>query len=224
MRDIFGQEVTEAQLVEWDMIIARYYTGPQISQVADAQPPADDRFWREELTIPQEQLLGLSVLELGCGTGRCAASLHWAGANYTGLDRSRIAVQVARGRFRDCRDVAFAHTVWEAGFAQAWTGAFDLIFTTFFFIHQRPEMRGTVLNCAARWLRPGGVLSLDFWPKSGPAPRVGDDWPVYPIGPDELRSLGGQYGLLLASVEEHHLEGRRGNAIFQRSLDGGYHG
>src|ERR687897_1551120 len=80
------------------------------TKFADA-PPGSRRFYelveehryKKEWHIPAAagfaHSKNLSVLEIGCGLGTDGAQFAKAGANYTGIDLTEAAVELARKRF-----------------------------------------------------------------------------------------------------------------------------
>ena len=96
---------------------------------------------------------GLQVLEIGCGLGTDGAQFAEAGADYTGVDLTEAAVDLARRRFElfdlpgkfqtaDAEDLAFPDE------------SFDLIYSHGV-LHHTPET-GKAIQEIHRVLRPGG--------------------------------------------------------------------
>jgi SAM-dependent methyltransferase len=217
--DYFGFEITDDELARWDAGTVSLWNELMPSVWQDAAPPGDERFWREDLLLAPGDLKGKSVLELGCGVGRCAMSLICAEACYVGVDVSRVAVQVSRGRYRRWPDVKFLHTIWNAQDISDFGGTFDVAFGTFFFIHQGPERRPALFQGAARLLKPGGLLSVDFWPGEGCAPgpqQFGVNWQHFAVDLPTLEAECGEHGLRLVEVTEARLDGHRQDAIFEK--------
>lgn len=210
MQDCFHQDVTPEQLRAWDIITASYD-----QTVWDAEVPADRIFWDEDCPgLTPELVAGKRVLELGCGMVRCAPYIIGANGHYTGLDRSRLAVQASRGRLRRWGGWEMRHTVWDA--ANMVNEEFDIIFGTYFAIHQRLEQANAILAAAGRWLRQGGLLSWDFWTADGPAPVQSADWPVWPQTEDVLRSVLGSFGFGVVAVSEPVHGGCRQTILSQK--------
>jgi SAM-dependent methyltransferase len=100
---------------------------------------------------------GGSVLELGCGTGRVAATLSNAGYEVTGLDLSRAMLERAR--------LAAPKAVFvEGDLVSANLGReFDLILAPLgTLLHIELERRVAAFANISRHLRPGGVLVADL--------------------------------------------------------------
>jgi SAM-dependent methyltransferase len=214
MIDIFGQDVTEGQLAAWDRATVDLWNARGAQLWCDAEEQSDELFWETELLVPRAMVKDAQVLELGCGVGRCAAHVAAAGGRYWGLDHSRVAVQVARGRYREWEDVVFSHTVWQA--EAAWDNGFDIIFGTSFFIHQGVSELDIILDHARRWLCAGGLLSMDFWPGDGPQPGQAADWPICPLPADIWADIERRHGLALTRITPAIWGGRRRYAILRK--------
>ena len=96
---------------------------------------------------------GLKVLEIGCGLGTDGAQFAEAGADYTGVDLTAAAVELARKRFElfalpgkfqtaDAENLDFANE------------SFDLVYSHGV-LHHTPET-GKAIQEVHRVLRPGG--------------------------------------------------------------------
>ncbi len=96
---------------------------------------------------------GLKVLEIGCGLGTDGAQFAQAGADYTGVDLTEAAVDLAKRRFElfkvpgnfrtaDAENLDFAEN------------SFDLVYSHGV-LHHTPDTAGAV-NEIHRVLRPGG--------------------------------------------------------------------
>lgn len=96
---------------------------------------------------------GLKVLEIGCGVGTDGAQFAEAGADYTGVDLTEAAVELARKRFElfglsgkfqtaDAENLDFAD------------GSFDLVYSHGV-LHHTPETEKAIKEIH-RVLRPGG--------------------------------------------------------------------
>jgi ubiquinone/menaquinone biosynthesis C-methylase UbiE len=100
---------------------------------------------------------GLSVLDVGCGTGDMLRRFAAAGAaRLVGVDASGGMLEVARRLSRSRGDIKFVESSAEALEFEA--GAFDLV-TSCIAFHHFPEPEGA-LSEMARVLRPGGRLFI----------------------------------------------------------------
>jgi ubiquinone/menaquinone biosynthesis C-methylase UbiE len=98
------------------------------------------------------------ALDLGCGTGRLAVSLHAAGVpDVTGLDPCPYLLQLAARRSRNV-DVSFVQGLAEStGFDDA---RFDAIGACFVFHELPSHVADQALAEAHRTLAPGGLLAI----------------------------------------------------------------
>ena len=110
-----------------------------------------------EPAIPEmaafEQWSGKRVLEAGCGIGTDGINFARAGARYTGVDFSDVAVSVARDRFAEagCAGDFVQASITDLPFEDA---SFDLVYSNGV-IHHLPETERAVAEFH-RVLRPGG--------------------------------------------------------------------
>jgi SAM-dependent methyltransferase len=131
---------------------------------ADAEPGTrlfyervEEHRYSTEWHIPEaarfETTGGLKVLEIGCGLGTDGAQFAKAGADYTGVDLTEAAVELARKRFelfglRGCFRTADAENL---DFAD---NSFDLVYSHGV-LHHTPDTVRAVREIH-RVLRPGG--------------------------------------------------------------------
>jgi ubiquinone/menaquinone biosynthesis C-methylase UbiE len=103
-------------------------------------------------------------VELGCGTGRFAASLLRESlppdATYLGLDASGTMVDLARRRLAEFAPRAQVHHTDGAPRIEAPDAAFDRFVLTYVLALLSPEDIGAVFAEAHRVLAPGGLLGL----------------------------------------------------------------
>ncbi len=106
---------------------------------------------------------GLSVLDIGCGTGELLEEAARKGANVTGIDASEGMLAIARQRFcaAECRG---RHALIHAGVAELDSlfgeDAFDLITATLLFSELHCDERSWALGQLRRILRPSGTLVI----------------------------------------------------------------
>lgn len=96
---------------------------------------------------------GLKVLEIGCGLGTDGAQFAAAGAEYTGVDLTEAAVELARQRFA-ISGLKGSFQIADAENLEFDSDAFDLVYSHGV-LHHTPDTRRAV-NEVWRVLRPGG--------------------------------------------------------------------
>jgi SAM-dependent methyltransferase len=103
---------------------------------------------------------GRDVLEVGCGIGTDAARFARAGASYTGVDATAIAIELAQERFRQ-DDFEGSFQVAEAADLPFPDNSFDLVYShgVIHHIHKTEEAIAEM----ARVVRPGGMVLVMFY-------------------------------------------------------------
>ncbi len=112
-----------------------------------------DKEWHIPIAADFKSARGLKVLEIGCGLGTDGAQFAQAGADYTGVDLTEAAVDLARKRFEmfglpgnfqtaDAEQLEFADET------------FDIVYSHGV-LHHTPETRKAIRE-VHRVLRPGG--------------------------------------------------------------------
>ena len=96
---------------------------------------------------------GLKVLEIGCGLGTDGAQFAEAGADYTGVDLTEAAVELARTRF-ELFGVKGKFRTADAENLDFSDGSFDLVYSHGV-LHHTPDTQKAI-NEVQRVLRPGG--------------------------------------------------------------------
>jgi len=96
---------------------------------------------------------GLKVLEIGCGLGTDGAQFAEAGADYTGVDLTEAAVELARRRF-ELFDLAGTFKTADAENLSVPDESFDLVYSHGV-LHHTPDT-GKAIQEIHRVLRPGG--------------------------------------------------------------------
>jgi SAM-dependent methyltransferase len=147
-----------------DRVRAFWQQNPCGTKFADA-PPGSRRFYelveehryKKEWHIPEAggfaQSKNLSVLEVGCGLGTDGAQFAKAGANYTGIDLTDAAVDLARRRF-ELFDLAGTFRVADAETLDFPDNSFDIVYSHGV-LHHTPDTAAAVREIH-RVLRPGG--------------------------------------------------------------------
>ncbi len=102
---------------------------------------------------------GMTVLDVGCGTGIQLASYQEAGCRVSGIDASPAMLTVARRRLGEQADLRLGDGA-RMPYPDA---AFDLVLAATVLHEMLPEVRGIVLDEMKRVLRPDGrMLVIDF--------------------------------------------------------------
>jgi len=147
-----------------ERVRAFWQANPCGVKFADA-PPGTRRFYElveahrytKEWHIPGaaefDQARGLKVLEIGCGLGTDGAQFAEAGADYTGVDLTEAAVELARKRF-ELFDLPGSFRTADAENLDFADESFDVVYSHGV-LHHTPET-GKAIQEIHRVLRPGG--------------------------------------------------------------------
>lgn len=147
-----------------DRVRAFWQANPCGTKFADA-PPGTPRFYElveehrysKEWHIPQAAgftgARGLEVLEIGCGLGTDGAQFARAGANYTGIDLTDAAIELAQKRF-ELFNIPGRFQTADAERLDFEDNSFDLVYSHGV-LHHTPDTAGAVKEIH-RVLRPGG--------------------------------------------------------------------
>jgi len=147
-----------------ERVRAFWQENPCGTKFADA-PPGSRRFYElvEEHRYRKEWHIagaagfanakGLAVLEIGCGLGTDGAQFAKAGANYTGIDLTDAAVDLARQRF-ELFQLPGTFRVADAEHLNFPDNSFDLVYSHGV-LHHTPDTPGAIREIH-RVLRPGG--------------------------------------------------------------------
>jgi SAM-dependent methyltransferase len=153
---------TNSQLKE--RVRAFWQENPCGTKFADA-PPGSPKFYelveahryQKEWHIPAAagftQAKNLSVLEIGCGLGTDGAQFAKAGANYTGIDLTEAAVDLARQRF-ELSQLPGTFRVADAERLDFPDNTFDIVYSHGV-LHHTPDTAAAIREIH-RVLRPGG--------------------------------------------------------------------
>src|ERR1044071_2594390 len=143
---------------------AFWQANPCGTKFADA-PPGSRRFYElvEEHRYKKEWHIAaaagfaharnLNVLEVGCGLGTDGAQFAKAGANYTGIDLTDAAVELAKRRF-ELFDLPGTFRVADAEHLDFADNSFDLVYSHGV-LHHTPDTAAAVRE-VHRVLKPGG--------------------------------------------------------------------
>jgi ubiquinone/menaquinone biosynthesis C-methylase UbiE len=117
------------------------------------------------LCPPQE---GLSILDVGCGTGTQLGLYARPGCRLVGIDPSPAMLALARQKLGPAAELLSGDAT-KMSFTDA---AFDLVSVTFVLHEMDPEKRLQVLRECRRVTKPGGrILLVDFHYGPYPFPR-----------------------------------------------------
>ena len=168
-----------------------YYSDPRVAarydRVTRALPVVTDDIAFYVDLARDAALQGLSVLELGCGTGRVTIPVAQTGARTTGLDNAAPMLEIAR------RKAAEAHVdiTWVEGDMASFSfdERFGLVISPFrsFTLLLTEEVQKTCLACIREHLVEDGRLALNFFNPDpsliaathGASDEDGDDEHVY---------------------------------------------
>jgi SAM-dependent methyltransferase len=109
--------------------------------------------WHIPIAADFQSARGLKVLEIGCGLGTDGAQFAAAGADYTGVDLTEAAVELARKRF-ELFDLSGTFQTADAENLDFADESFDLVYSHGV-LHHTPET-GKAIREIHRVLRPGG--------------------------------------------------------------------
>ena len=147
-----------------ERVRAFWQANPCGTKFADA-PPGTRRFYeliedhryQKEWHIPQAAdfagTQGLKVLEIGCGLGTDGAQFAKAGANYTGVDLTDAAIELAQKRF-ELFNLPGKFQTADAEKLDFADDSFDLVYSHGV-LHHTPDTEHAVMEIY-RVLRPGG--------------------------------------------------------------------
>jgi len=151
-----------------ERVRAFWQDNPCGTKFADA-PPGSRRFYelveqhryQKEWHIPAaakfNETKDLSVLEVGCGLGTDGAQFAQAGANYTGIDLTDAAVELAKRRF-ELFQLPGTFRVADAEHLDFPDNSFDLVYSHGV-LHHTPDIAAAVRE-VHRVLRPGGKATV----------------------------------------------------------------
>lgn len=136
----------------------------------------------------------ISILDVGCGTGRDAAALAALGHDVTAVDPSPAMLAVARRLHRNARVRWSADALPQLGQTH---GRFDLILLSAVWMHVASEDRPAAMRRLTGLMTTSGRMHVTL--------RLGDaeaERGVHPVSVAELERLAGREGLDLTDVGE----------------------
>jgi SAM-dependent methyltransferase len=139
--------------------------------------------------VTGNDLANKSVLEIGCGPGFLGKQLGLVAKNYVGIDYSQLALSIARlVSPNNCEYIQIQD--WEN--IISYVNSIDTMVGRFFFIHQNFENALWLFKLANILLKPGGVISADFY-QSNPEIPQGIIFPAKSPLSKEYPSCGFEY-------------------------------
>lgn len=112
-----------------------------------------DKEWHIPIAARFDQTKDLRVLEIGCGLGTDGAQFAKAGADYTGIDLTDAAVELAQKRF-ELFNLPGTFQVADAESLDFHDNTFDLVYSHGV-LHHTPNTAGAIKE-VHRVLKPGG--------------------------------------------------------------------
>ena len=156
--------MSEANVQLKERVRAFWQANPCGTKFADAQPGTrrffelvEEHRYRTEWHIPQAANFagsrGLKVLEIGCGLGTDGAQFSKAGAEYTGVDLTEAAIELARRRF-ELFDLPGSFRTADAERLDFPDESFDLVYSHGV-LHHTPDTAAAISEIH-RVLKPAG--------------------------------------------------------------------
>ena len=169
-----GEELKERVRVFWQA----HPCGTKFSDAEIGTPEFFERVeahrYEKEWHIPAAadftNTRGLRVLEIGCGMGTDGAQFAKAGANYTGIDLTDAAVELARKRFQ-VSGLKGEFRVADAERLDFPDASFDLVYSHGV-LHHTPDIEAAVREIH-RVLKPGGRAMVMLYHRGSYNYRVG---------------------------------------------------
>jgi predicted TPR repeat methyltransferase len=149
---------------------------------------------------------GLTMLDLGCGSGLMGVNIKWRAADLTGVDLSPEMIELARARnIYDRLEVAEI-----TGWLDEGEAPFDLIASSDCLIYFGDL--GKIVTAAARRLKPGGLFAFSM-ERGNRFPFHLTDTGRYTHHPDHVREVAAQAGLEVAQINEAFLRYEYGEEV-----------
>lgn len=169
-----GEELKERVRVFWQA----HPCGTKFSDAEIGTPEFFERVeahrYEKEWHIPTaadfQNTRGLRVLEIGCGMGTDGAQFAKAGADYTGIDLTDAAVELARKRFQ-VSGLEGEFRVADAERLDFPEASFDLVYSHGV-LHHTPDIEAAVREIH-RVLKPGGRAMVMLYHRGSYNYRVG---------------------------------------------------
>lgn len=133
-----------------------HYDDEEMRQRA-ARPVGEDRVRVLHAFLDQLHTRGAkSVIEVGCGAGRDATSIHDAGMSYLGTDLSPAAV-------RTCNERGLHVVLADATSLPVESNSFDAAWSMSTLMHLPGDGFASALDELARVVHPGGLIEIGVW-------------------------------------------------------------
>jgi SAM-dependent methyltransferase len=169
-----GEELKERVRVFWQA----HPCGTKFSDAEIGTPEFFERVeahrYEKEWHIPAaadfQNTRGLRVLEIGCGMGTDGAQFAKAGADYTGIDLTDAAVELARKRFQVSGLKGEFHVA-DAERLDFPDASFDLVYSHGV-LHHTPDIEAAVREIH-RVLKPGGRAMVMLYHRGSYNYRIG---------------------------------------------------
>ncbi len=128
-----------------------------------------DKEWHIPIAAGFDQAQNLRVLEIGCGLGTDGAQFAKAGADYTGIDLTDAAVELAQKRF-ELFNLPGTFRVADAERLDFPDNTFDLVYSHGV-LHHTPDTAGAIKE-VHRVLKPGGRAMIMLYHRNSYNYRV----------------------------------------------------
>lgn len=159
-----GTESMYPHLVRYDQLdVVADLAGVDAASVYSTVFTRSDRYEQDAalaIWCDGDQLIGKSVVEIGCGCGFLGKQLGLVVDRYLGLDYSELALAIARGASPSNCEYGMPSDSDRLG---PMAGQFDTLVGREFFIHQNLEQVRGVLRTARHLVREGGLICADFY-------------------------------------------------------------
>jgi len=162
--------VSEAECERWDREWLKYFQSegsrsfcldytafpvPNLVEMSREDVWKAMRIWVEGAALVKKR-----VLEIGCGTGYLGKQIGQIAEFYLGLDYSRLALYIAHLVSPHRCTYVF---VGDKERISKYANSMDTMVGREFFIHQNWDNAVVVMTLAHYLLKPGGIVSADFW-------------------------------------------------------------
>lgn len=217
----FAVDGISAHVLEWSRLVVaadiRDRDAQAVFNTVFARIPGGPRMDRLGIWAPGSALVRRDVVEVGCGCGFLGKQLGMIANRYLGVDYSELALAIARGNSPP--NCLYLHLS-QRDNIRALRGSYDTMVGRNFFIHQNYDMAQRLLALGAFLLRPGGLISADFY-LADPAREQGVLIPAraapnasalscgYLFDEEDIRALARDCGLHVEAIVDYLAAQRR---------------